>query len=415
MSPGAFVVDDHHHALRRLRPVLRECGGGGATLLHFDSHPDLAVPPRLVTPGLRDQEVVARCTVATWILPLVLEGTVRTVVWVAPPWSRQMDPGTFELVIGRRSSTQGSSWAAVGLAPPPAEEVAADDDDKKGEPDAEPPRDYYLSNGDWTDDPAADLQADTVRQWTLHVVRGGDTPRPPPPPAPPGPWVLDVDEDYLVCWNPFRTTIEGRLGPAAWRTFAAFFSPTVDFQRHHACAGEFLRQGLWRRRGALPWDHPVLRELVRELRVSRLTVRRFALLTPRLLRSFTQLYLRTAGECVGLPHHPHLRGLRSRLAGMIASCVTHTGRVANANRRRVAARHRARAGGHHRGAVPARRVRPSRPHQDRARRGAAGAGGGVTRFFFVAWYRLSSRVGGASPAIGADSGGAAGGIAAPVG
>lgn len=114
-----------------------------------------------------------------------------------------------------------------------------------------------------------------------------------------GTWLLDVDEDHLACWNPFRTAIEGRLGKAVWRAVVDFFSPTVDYVRHHACAARVLRGPL-----KIDWTAPGVRELVVELGVSRAAVRRFVAVAPRLLRHFGRRYVLTAGECVGLPHRP---------------------------------------------------------------------------------------------------------------
>ena len=97
-----FVVEDHNEALsaiyRGLRTGLLSFTGIG--ILHFDSHPDLAVPSNLSAGvSLSDPEEVLHLLrnesggIAEWIIPCVFAGHVNEVVWVRPPWGNQLEDG----------------------------------------------------------------------------------------------------------------------------------------------------------------------------------------------------------------------------------------------------------------------------------------------------------------------------------
>jgi hypothetical protein len=75
------VIDHHHHALRSLLSLSPQ---PGRTLVHFDSHPDLAVPPAeavIFDDSDNIETTVAVCDIANWILVLVARGIFDRVVW----------------------------------------------------------------------------------------------------------------------------------------------------------------------------------------------------------------------------------------------------------------------------------------------------------------------------------------------
>eukprot|EP00906_Rhabdomonas_costata_P002655 RCo004145 len=235
--PRIHVVDKHCDAML---PILQAVRNGvlpnsGIRLVHFDSHPDLAclgmeVAKKLVTDlslGKYEAEKLHKVSdIATWILPLVLAGHISEVLWLSSYWSQQMDVGTYQLLVGhdlaghmkiaaQTSSDEGLVEEGVGL--------------------------YWMSQGVWV--PKSRLRG--CRPFTLHVLRlcprltlsreqvdricqslnpddqGALSAGRPP-------WVLDVDEDFLSCANPFRCTFEDFFGGSAYELLTQAYAPSTD-------------------------------------------------------------------------------------------------------------------------------------------------------------------------------------------
>ena len=61
-------------------------------MVHLDSHPDLAFPDTLIADDCFDKTTLyEHIDIADWILPLAYQGHLRHVVWVRPPWARQIE------------------------------------------------------------------------------------------------------------------------------------------------------------------------------------------------------------------------------------------------------------------------------------------------------------------------------------
>ena len=76
------------------------------TLVHFDSHPDLLLPANLSADEAYDKyKLFQKLSIENWILPGVFVGVFRTVIWVCPWWSHQIQPGEYSFEVGRNSST----------------------------------------------------------------------------------------------------------------------------------------------------------------------------------------------------------------------------------------------------------------------------------------------------------------------
>lgn len=75
-------------------------------MIHFDSHPDLAYPSNL---SADDCEIKERMyndlEIADWILPLMYMKHLNSLLWVKPPWAKQIREGEFLFDVGKERGT----------------------------------------------------------------------------------------------------------------------------------------------------------------------------------------------------------------------------------------------------------------------------------------------------------------------
>jgi len=97
MKPlDGFIVEDHNEALTW---IYRQIGSKrlpvhGSRLLHLDSHPDLLLPAALTAEEAADKgSLLPRLSIGDWILPAVFAGHIGDVIWLRPPWARQLPEG----------------------------------------------------------------------------------------------------------------------------------------------------------------------------------------------------------------------------------------------------------------------------------------------------------------------------------
>ncbi|XP_050529463.1 UPF0489 protein C5orf22 homolog [Daktulosphaira vitifoliae] len=102
------VVDDHNDTLRYM---YREIGSKhmplyGNVLLHFDSHPDLSVPKDMPADYVYDKEkLFDSLSIENWILPAAYAGHFDKILWIKPPWARQLEDGELTFVIGKHKTS----------------------------------------------------------------------------------------------------------------------------------------------------------------------------------------------------------------------------------------------------------------------------------------------------------------------
>jgi hypothetical protein len=197
------VCSSHHHALRHWLLAAQEgrIASSGVSVVHFDAHPDLAVPERPLQRAWREQpgRLVAMTDIASFQLAAAWVGLVSEVVWLRPPWARQLADGTRSFRLGAR---------ADGL-------LRVDD-----------PSDYYVLDEGWA--PAAALRdpvAVRLRVLTLPAAAAGGL-------VAPEAEILDIDLDGFATRN-----------PSADRLRAAGFSDEQLDQLRRAFAPEVLRLG----------------------------------------------------------------------------------------------------------------------------------------------------------------------------
>ncbi|EDO35441.1 predicted protein, partial [Nematostella vectensis] len=74
----------------------------GTTLIHFDSHPDMTIPPRLsASLVFNPSELMEALSIADWILPAVYAGHIDRVVWIKPSWCDQMTRERMTFCVGK--------------------------------------------------------------------------------------------------------------------------------------------------------------------------------------------------------------------------------------------------------------------------------------------------------------------------
>lgn len=191
-----YVVDEHDGSMVCL---LRNIETGhlpleGIKLVHFDSHPDLGNIPdewdgydEMHSGKYSIRELYDTTDIATWITPMSLMGHVNFVVWACAYWCDQFNPGTWKLLVGKDKND-----GKIKIAAPGNKKLACLE---------------YWESGDTTCN-VEDFEY--YKEWTLMVVRYGKNCRLPEKQRDrlkkelsTGTWVLDIDEDFFSCNNPY--------------------------------------------------------------------------------------------------------------------------------------------------------------------------------------------------------------------
>ncbi len=111
-SPPIEVVicDSHHEVLRHwLRATSGDHPQQRVTVVHFDAHPDLAVPTAPVSTFVREADadfaaLTAGLDIASFQLAAVWLGLVDRIVWLRPDWAHQLPDGERRFHLGLDSS-----------------------------------------------------------------------------------------------------------------------------------------------------------------------------------------------------------------------------------------------------------------------------------------------------------------------
>ena len=103
-----YIEEDHHEVLPH---ILKHIGAKNLplennVLIHFDSHPDMLIPSELRAEECWDKMTLfQKISIENWILPGVYTGVLRSIVWVCPWWSDQIQPGEYSFEIGENKET----------------------------------------------------------------------------------------------------------------------------------------------------------------------------------------------------------------------------------------------------------------------------------------------------------------------
>merc|ERR1719204_133043 len=235
-----YVVDEHDGSMVCL---LRNIETGhlpqdGIKLVHFDSHPDLGNIPE-EWDGFDDmhnrkysiRELYDTTDIATWITPMSLMGHVNFVVWACAYWCDQFNPGTWKLLVGK-DKTDG----CIKIAAPKNKKLSC--------------LEYWESGG-------ATCKVEDFeyyREWTLTVVRYSKNCKLPQKQLDllvdefnEGPWVLDIDEDFFSCNNPYFDEFRDLFGEKMHKTIRKVYNHATDYEELEEALMSMFRKKSYKR------------------------------------------------------------------------------------------------------------------------------------------------------------------------
>jgi hypothetical protein len=178
-------------------------------MLHFDSHPDLAVSPTIdpdlvFTPrALYEALDVSSAGIAEWILPLVYGKHLTHVFWIKNVWSRQFEnKRRYELFVVRQEK-QGEEGGVMKVGSKDNLEIPyyIDDDSFIKLNQSQPQIDWSLSVNE------LNASGDEIDQALPSEISKTIC-------ATPGGWVLDICLDYFAVLNPFLADLPSNIGGA---------------------------------------------------------------------------------------------------------------------------------------------------------------------------------------------------------
>lgn len=99
-----FIAEYHHDVL----PFIFRCIGSkrlpfeGNTIIHLDSHPDMLIPKDMPAEKVFDKEqLYESISIENWLMPAAYGGQLTNLIWVKPPWAKQMEDGCKKFKIGK--------------------------------------------------------------------------------------------------------------------------------------------------------------------------------------------------------------------------------------------------------------------------------------------------------------------------
>jgi len=250
-----FVVDEHDGSMVvTLRAIeLGHCPEK-FNFLHFDSHPDLGC----ITEE-NQQELVDECyignpsirrlykttDIATWIIPMVLMGHTDYVVWACAHWCNQFNTGKWKLLCGKDRSdgkmkvgTRGNKRYAC--------------------------LEYWASG----DSVCKEENFEFYRDWTLEVIKFNKRGKLPEKQIQSvreafaeGPWVLDVDEDFFSCNNPYRDEFSDLFGAQMYDCLEVIYDWT-DQTEGKDTIKQIYKQKLYNNRWQVFSKHELVKNLM---------------------------------------------------------------------------------------------------------------------------------------------------------
>ncbi|XP_043479199.1 UPF0489 protein C5orf22 homolog [Leptopilina heterotoma] len=218
-----YVVEDHHDAL----PCIYRCLGSkhlpfeGNTIIHLDSHPDMLIPKDMNADTVWDkQQLFSEISIENWILPAAYAGHLKNLVWIKPPWAKQMTDGMLTFLIGKHRE---SGTIRLTCSEP-----------------------YFVSEALYCHPD----ELENTREVTLHVITIGSLIDPSMRrddfpsiasairqylPESDTPYILDVDLDFFSTKNPFKTLYENA-------NIYEKLAPIYEFKRPHSTDPDLLRE-----------------------------------------------------------------------------------------------------------------------------------------------------------------------------
>lgn len=216
-----YVVDEHDGTMVCMLRAIEEgyLPSTNIKLFHFDSHPDLGTIPEKFD-GTDDafnqkysiRELYDATDIATFITPMCLMNHVNFVVWACGFWCDQFNPGTWKLLVGKDKND-----GCIKIAAPGNKKLAC--------------LEYWESGGSTCK--VEDFEY--YREWTLMVVRYGKNCKLPQKQYDQlcdefesGTWVLDIDEDFFSCNNPYFDEFRDMFGEKMHKMVSKVYNYAED-------------------------------------------------------------------------------------------------------------------------------------------------------------------------------------------
>ena len=98
------VVEQHNDALPVIHRAIasKRLPFHDVAVLHFDSHPDLLLSPKLDADIIfKPHQLYDELSIENWLLPLTYAKHVNNITWVKPPWAQQIKSCDQNFVIGK--------------------------------------------------------------------------------------------------------------------------------------------------------------------------------------------------------------------------------------------------------------------------------------------------------------------------
>ncbi|KAF7407643.1 hypothetical protein HZH66_002180 [Vespula vulgaris] len=102
------IVENHDEVL----PFIYRCLGSkhlpfeGNTFIHLDSHPDMLIPKTMSADIVWNKdELFGDISIENWIMPAVYAGHFKRLIWIKPPWSKQIPDGITTFFIGKHKQS----------------------------------------------------------------------------------------------------------------------------------------------------------------------------------------------------------------------------------------------------------------------------------------------------------------------
>lgn len=177
-----YVVEEHNEALQFIYSAIggKKLPVEGTTLVHLDAHPDMLIDRQLKGDDARSgKRLLPMLQIENWIVPAAAAGHIGKVVWLRPPWAKQISDGTREINVG---------------------------DDPSGFLRVDSKEPYYLSDALYSS------KLINKRKFTLTVAELSQSPKNSEQSWAQNlasdlnvsePYVLDIDLDFFSTGNPF--------------------------------------------------------------------------------------------------------------------------------------------------------------------------------------------------------------------
>lgn len=203
------VLPIHRAIASRLLPF--SC----AAMVHLDSHPDLLLPVHMQADTVfKPAELYELLSIENWILPLVYAKHFDHILWVKPPWARQIPVSKQRFFVGQCMQsgcirvtskenyflTDGLFRPALELCKPSFVTLQVEEALPKAWHDLDPAHDCVPEKGS---------SAQEGSCW-IHRIQDNIKDKS---------YVLDIDLDFFSTANPFRDLLESEAEQALRRLY----------------------------------------------------------------------------------------------------------------------------------------------------------------------------------------------------